>query len=245
MHRENQFITLTYSPEHLPNPLASLEYRDFQLFMKRYRKWINEHCGENQECRFYMCGEYGENFGRPHFHAVIFGHRFPDLVPWRRSGSGEVIFRSRVLESLWPFGFSSVGEVTFESAAYVARYVMKKQTGDLAKAHYTVIDADGVITERCPEFNKMSLKPGIGAKWYERFAADVHAIDGVVVRGKKTRVPRYYDRLYSRENPDAFEAVKEQREFDAIAFRGDNTPQRLEAKEQVVQARSSLLKREL
>ena len=128
LHKENCFITLTYNDEHLPEH-GHLIYRDFQLFMKRLRKRTGV------RVRFYMCGEYGENFGRPHFHACLFGYNFPDLVRWKAGKS--TLYRSKLLESLWTDGYSSVGEVSFESAAYVARYILKKVTGDDAEAHYT------------------------------------------------------------------------------------------------------------
>lgn len=130
MHKENCFITLTYAPEHLPAD-QSLHYRDFQLFMKRLRKRFS-----GKVIRFYMCGEYGENFGRPHFHACLFGHNFDDLTLWKVQNK-QKLYRSKTLEELWPFGHSSVGTVTFESAAYVARYIMKKVTGEAAELHYT------------------------------------------------------------------------------------------------------------
>lgn len=129
MHKDNCFITLTYATEHLP-PDSSLHYPDFQKFMKRLRKKYGE------GIRFYMCGEYGENFGRPHFHACLFGHNFTDLKLWKET-NGQKLYRSKELEQLWPFGHSSVGSVTFESAAYVARYIMKKITGEAAEQHYT------------------------------------------------------------------------------------------------------------
>lgn len=127
LHTDNCFITLTYNDEHLPSD-GSLNYRDFQLFMKRLRKRVSV------PVRFYMCGEYGENFGRPHFHACLFGFNFPDLKLWK-SGKSK-LYRSPLLEELWPFGYSSVGDVNFESAAYVARYILKKVTGADAAAHY-------------------------------------------------------------------------------------------------------------
>lgn len=263
MHKSNMFLTLTYKDECLP-PGNSLKYEDFQLFMKRYRK---EHNGrikasgaETEGISFYMCGEYGENFGRPHFHACIFGDRFPDLVLWRRSGSGELIYRSETLERLWPFGYSSVGDVNFRSAAYVARYVMKKVTGDLAdvkfgdvrsdgalvaRSHYEYVDDDGVIHERVPEFNRMSLKPAIGKRWFDKWSSDVYPSDNVIVNGKQCKPPKYYDRLLERIDEAQFIEIKDRREFDAQAFRGDNTPQRLEAKEAVTGAKLSRLKRGL
>ena len=134
MHDNNCFITLTYDDSKLPErPVGvlpaniSLYYEDFQLFMKRLRKHFHP-----QVIRFYMAGEYGENFGRPHFHSCLFGIDFPDRELFSRTPSGSLIYRSKILESLWPHGYSSVGNFYFKSAAYVARYVMKKITGDPA-----------------------------------------------------------------------------------------------------------------
>ena len=71
MHAQSAFITLTYADEYLPSD-GKLKYLDFQLFMKRLRKY----CGK--EISFFMCGEYGEKTARPHYHACIFGYDFDD-----------------------------------------------------------------------------------------------------------------------------------------------------------------------
>lgn len=112
----NAFVTLTYDDASLP-PNGSLKYSDYQLFMKRLRKAI-----EPSKVRFYMCGEYGEEEFRPHFHACLFGFDFPDKVKFKTTGSGSTIYTSKMLETLWPHGLCSTADVTFESAAYVARY---------------------------------------------------------------------------------------------------------------------------
>jgi hypothetical protein len=141
MHPKNCFITLTYNNEHLPSD-GSLNYEVFQLFMKRLRKKYGK------GIRFYMCGEYGDKLGRPHFHACLFGHDFADKKLWKTTDSKSKLYRSAELEKLWPYGFSSVGDVTFESAAYVARYIMKKVSGDASESHYTF----------CKSFNRGNIK---------------------------------------------------------------------------------------
>ena len=133
MHEKNCFITLTYDDAHLPGD-RSLHYRDFQLFIKRLRKRY-----PGRRIRYYMAGEYGENFGRPHWHACLFGIDFDDKSLWKRTSANSLLYRSADLELLWPFGYSSIGDVTFESAAYVARYIMKKVTGKNADQHYQEI----------------------------------------------------------------------------------------------------------
>lgn len=237
MHDSNVFVTLTYDDRNF-NP--SLCYRDFQLFMKRLRKKFGK-------ARFYMCGEYGEQFRRPHFHACLFGVAFPDGVPWSKSASGEMLYRSAVLEGLWPHGFSSYGSVTFESAAYVARYVMKKVTGKAAAAHYSFVDPiTGELSSLRPEFNKMSLKPGIGADWFKVFKSDVYNYDAVIVNGVEARPPRYYDKLLSRSDPMRFEELEYSRYLkitpEVVA---DGSSARLAVREQVAHARLGLKFRSL
>lgn len=238
LHERNCFITLTYATEHLP-ALSTLFYPDFQRFMKRLRKTVGP-------VRFYMCGEYGERLDRPHYHACIFGYDFRgDRVPWRRS-SAATVDRSAELERLWPFGHSSVGDLTMESAAYVARYVMKKVTGDLAEAHYQALDeSTGELVVRSPEFCRMSLKPGIGAGWFEKYKSDVYPSDEVIVKGRPTKPPRYYDKKLAQLDEDAFEEIRYKRYLDAQAGAVDGTDERLAVREAVVQARIRHLSRTL
>lgn len=240
MHTENCFITLTYNDEHLPSD-RSLHYRDFQLFIKRLRKRY-----PGRRIRYYMAGEYGESYGRPHWHACIFGLDFHDQELWKRTAAGSLLYRSKDLELLWPFGYSTVGRVTFESAAYVARYIMKKVTGKNAAEHYQEIDPDtGEITNRTPEFTKMSLKPGIGYEWYKQYTSDVYPHDYVVVRGKKVKPPKYYDKKYKIDNPYEFDELLYIREKSSKLNYADNTPERLLVKEQVAKAKLQKLKRNL
>lgn len=236
MHDENCFLTLTYSEDNLP-ARGQLVYDHFQRFMKRLRKFADP-----ATVRFFMCGEYGELNWRPHFHACIFGFDFADKVPFRITGSQDQLFQSASLSRLWPYGFASIGNVTFNSAGYVARYCVKKVTGFNADAHYARCDSDGPFQLE-PEFAHMSLKPGIGASWLEKYSAEVFPSDFVVVRGVQCRVPRYYDNLLEVTDPFLFDDVKWNRELDARSRLDDNTDARLAAKETVHAARLSLLYR--
>jgi hypothetical protein len=240
LYKDNCFITLTYDEEHLPEDY-SLHYDDFQRFMKRLRKRY-----QGKTIRFYMAGEYGENFGRPHFHACIFNLDFEDKYLWQKTDSGSKIYRSKILEELWPFGYSSIGEVNFQSAAYVARYIMKKVTGDMAEQHYEEVNfTTGEIIQRKPEFNKMSLKPGIGQAWFDKFMSDVYTTDSVVVRGKKCRPPRFYDNKFKELFPEEFDGIQFKREIEGRSHFEDNTLERLAVKEKVALAKLSLLKRKI
>lgn len=233
LYRDNCYVTLTYSPENLP-PLGSLQYRDFQLFMKRLRSHFKQ-----PNIRFYMCGEYGTATRRPHYHACLFNITFPDLKYYKLNKQGDRLSTSLILDKLWGLSDTQclVGAVTLQSAGYVARYLLQKQTGDLADDHYQ---------GRTPEFNRMSLRPGIGAGWLQRFRPDVFPCDYVVsVDGHKDRVPRYYDVLNERHDAEQLERVKRAREIAGQDHWHDNTTSRLRVKEVVQQAAIRQLTRDL
>lgn len=201
LHEENSFITLTYDDESLPVG-GSLDKSAFPKFMKRLRKRFDD-----QRIRFYHAGEYGDRFGRPHYHALLFGFDFRDKYPWSER-QGLPVWRSPTLESLWPDGQSEVGSVTFESAAYVARYCVKKVTGKQADEYYSVTLETGEVVHVQPEYATMSRRPGVGSKWYEQFKCEVYPSDGVVVRGKAMKPPRFYDGLHEMSHPAEMARVK-------------------------------------
>ena len=118
MHKENSFITLTYDQKHLPVD-NSLDKRAFQLFMKRLRKRLDK------RVRFYHAGEYGEKNGRPHYHAILFNFDFPDKK-LHTIRNGYPVWISKSLDEIWGLGICEIGTVTYESAAYVARYIVDK-----------------------------------------------------------------------------------------------------------------------
>lgn len=198
--KDNCFITLTFSDEFL-NPEGTLVKSDFQKFMKRLRKRFGS------GIRFFHCGEYGDKLSRPHHHACLFNFNFPDRVLWREK-NGFKLYRSAILEELWPFGFCTVGDVTFESAAYVARYVVKKINGKEKKAHYGNL---------VPEYTTMSRKPGIAYDWFKRFKSDVYPDDFIVVRNNfKSKPPKYYDYLLGLSDINEFNKIKFKRKKETI-----------------------------
>lgn len=200
LHRDNCFITLTYSPEYIDKlcPFGSLTKKPFQDFMKRLRRYADLECGISEGIRFIHCGEYGEKNGRPHEHAILFGFDFPDkkFYCFRH---GFPVYRSETLEKrLWPFGLSEIGLCTFKSAAYVARYVVKKVNGDAAAAHYC---------GKLPEYLTMSNRPGIGANFYERYKGDIFPNGFLVVNNRKCAPPRYYKKILEREDPEMYKKL--------------------------------------
>jgi len=221
----NCFITLTYSEEYVPyvpsvkdgSTVLTLHKRDLQLFWKRLRKLY----GEN--IKYYACGEYGTLYSRPHYHACIFNFDFIDKRFWKKKGS-TTLYRSSSLESLWPYGYSTIGDVTFQSAAYVARYVTKKILGKSAVDKY-----DG----RVPEYTQMSLRPAIGREFVDKFYRDIYPKDYVIFKNKRLRPPRYYDKIYDEIDRESFLKVKEARKEKLKLIAADCTEARLAEREKV------------
>lgn len=224
MHTENCFITLTYNDDTLP-PGATLVKRDWQLFMKRLRKEIAP-----QQIRFLMSGEYGDVGQRPHYHACIFGMDFSDKSYWTTRRNNPV-WRSETLEKLWTAGNSEIGTVTYQSAQYVAGYVVKKLTGPMGKEEYK---------DREPPFALMSRNPGLGRPWYNTFNSEMHRSDSVILNQREQKPPRYYDNILAETDPTRAEAICSARR--RLVKRSDTTPRRLAEREEVTNARLQLKK---
>lgn len=245
LHDENCFITLTYNDDHLPDG-NELDYRDFQLFMKRLRKKF-----KGKKIRFFMCGEYGEQFRRPHFHACLFGINFNDRVHFKRTKAGSEIYTSRILDSLWcdrfgnSMGYATIGDVNFDSAGYVARYVMKKGYGhDDSDYNYINLET-GEVTKQTKEFTRMSLKDGIGTGFYKKYKSDMFPHDICVVNGVAQKPPKFYFKKLKTDDPLLYEQITFARESKAMKRASDNIQERLEVREKVLKAKTKALKREL
>jgi hypothetical protein len=239
-HTENCFITLTYDPEFLPSG-ETLVKKHFQDSMKRLRQRILP-----QKVRYYMCGEYGEARSRPHYHACLFGYDFPDKEVLS-DRDGQFLYTSELLSDVWGKGFCSIGDLTFDSAAYCARYILKKSLGLHARkvdpetglTVYERLDSlTGEVVPILPEYTNMSLKPGIGAEHFAKFPADYFPSGFVVRDGKKFAVPRYYFRLLERMDPDLAAEFSAARKAFAVESAGsvDSSRERLKDREKVVSA---------
>lgn len=254
--KDNCFITLTFNDAHLPAD-GSLDHEHWQLFMKRLKSRVRRKFGSEAAdgIRFYMCGEYGPKLGRPHYHACLFNWDFPDKKYKRVNRVGDKIYTSEMLDETWGQadpGMCEIGAVSFDSAAYVARYIMKKVTGDEAETHYWFVDADGVVHDRKPEYTHMSRRPGIGKGWFDRWHGDVFPSDFIVHEGAKHRVPRYYDSLFEMQLQEQglsrirkLASLKGKRKRGAAKHKDDSTDRRLRDREIVQNARVTRLKREL
>lgn len=227
-YEHNYFVTLTYDNEHLPrkqNPhfsretgevysffeSSSLVPSDVKQFMKILRRRFEYHYNFTG-IRFFGCGEYGEKFMRPHYHLILFNCPIPDLELLKTSFNGDVYWKSDLLSDIWKKGFVCVASCNFDTCAYVARYMMKKQKG-LNSSFY---DDNGLIAP----FSVMSRDPGIAKSYYDKNKDKIYYYDSLNIVDKngvamKVKPPRYYDRLYDIESPDDLKRIKSKREESA------------------------------
>lgn len=239
MYDVNSFVTLTYDDTFLPSNY-SVDKTELQLFMKRLRKSI-----EPARVRFFGVGEYGEQTLRPHYHALLFNYQPHDLKYLKQTKSGQKLYTSDSLSKVWPYGLVSIGNVTYQSAGYVARYAMKKLNGENERTalYYTrQHPLTGTFHTVEPEFALSSRRPGLGSSWFDKFKTDAFPSDFIVVDGKKHPVPTYYTKKLSEEEATPF---KRSRRLAATRDRANSSPDRLKVREEVLAAKIKLLKREL
>lgn len=233
LHTESAFLTLTYADDRLPAG-NTLVLADLQNFMKRYRDYVFQRTGKTG-LRFFACGEYGSRTSRPHYHVLLLNS---DLMDKRivKSGSEYNLYDSPALSRLWTMGHHAIGDVTFESAAYVARYCMKKnQNGK------TVTDG------RLPEFITMSRRPGLGSGYFDRFKSELLSHDTIIVNGVPAALPRFYDTkigLTETQTIGLYTGMElrkiARRRRIAFANRADSTLRRLRVREVVQLAKLKL-----
>lgn len=225
MHEDNCYLTLTYNNDNLPEG-GNLEPDRMTKFMKDLRDRIKP-----TKVRFMLCGEYGEQLQRPHYHLILFGYDFPDRK-FHTVMNGHRYYTSLVCSQIWPEGFNLIGDVTFETIAYVARYITKKINGKRKEKHYESVDVEtGLITNKNPEFFRSSRRPGIGLGWYNKFADTDIQEDTIIIRGgHKVRPPRFYDKKTEEADPEGFKVIKERR-LEKSKNNPDNKPDRIKVRE--------------
>lgn len=255
----NSFITLTYSDENLPHG-GTLVKKHHQDFMKRLREKFHGYGIDDNgraPIRFFHCGEYGDKLSRPHYHTCLFNFDFKDRKYFKSSKRGDRYYISDELTRLWGHGHALTADFSWRTAAYVARYVMKKVTGDLASEHYlSQPDEDGVYYEIIPEYLSMSRKPGIGKAWFDKFHTEVYGTnsavfsdplydlpDSVILEGREVRPPRYYDNILKQIDPLLFDAIAFQRYLKQTQRADDESASGLAAREAIAQAKLKMLRR--
>lgn len=228
LHDENAFLTLTFSDEYLPED-GSIRKEDLRHFYRRLRERTGQY-----KIGYFGCGEYGEQLGRPHYHSIIFGYNFDDRKPFKKINEN-TIYTSEFLQDLWPYGHASIGEVNFQTAAYVARYQMKKINGPQQKEHYQGKE---------PEFVTMSRRPSIGQRWFEKYKTD--CLKGYLTQdGKKYPLPKFYEKLWYRWDDGSYAEYKANRALHFDPMDPEQMIDRLEVKEQVKKNRIKILSRSL
>lgn len=214
------FLTLTYADDGLTDgvkrfygdpvtgeaqPCLSLCKKDLQDFFKRLRYYY-----PTANIRYFACGEYGSQTRRPHYHAIVFDLPLDrsKFVFHERSSIGHVYYRQQHLEEvIWQHGLVAIGDVTWSSCAYTARYVTKKLNGP-ASQFYTDFNID-------PEFCVMSRRPGIASHFYEEHKDDLIKYQFINVStpdgGRKFVNPKYFMQKLDLDFPDEYGKLKEQR----------------------------------
>lgn len=237
-HKDNCFITLTYDDEHLPK--RGLNKKHVQDFLKRLRRRLEYHNLSDSEIglRYFLCGEYGSKTYRAHYHAIIFGYKPVDLISYGfDSDTKQEVFLSPWLSGLWGFGNVIVGKnVTFETCAYVARYIMKKLEVDFKNDEfYKVFSKDFILSSR---------NPAIGLRFFEENQRELERLDKVIIRdGVKCLPPRYYSRKLKERNPDKYEEIRQKRIDSAPDETLERTFKRLRAAEKLKKQQISNLTR--
>lgn len=226
--KNNIFLTLTYDDEHLPYLDITPDYFDvfpdeeelpnnptllpahLQKFMKDFRRYLDYHYNFHG-LRFYCAGEYGSKSDRPHYHIIVFNvpDEFCDTFHLETTNfRGERYFTSSVISQLWKYGFHVIGDLSYDSCSYVARYCLKKryQYGDDYYLRKNVL----------PEFQRSSNRPGISRSYYDSHKDTIYDVDQILISRKGKNPLRvkpfsYYDRKFSIDDPEAMASIKAQR----------------------------------
>lgn len=231
------FVTLTYDDIHLPynevykdGKLVSIEESlppkdpylyDFKADRKKCIKPFIDNLSYHAKTKYgdekpmwFYCGEYGGITKRPHFHMILFGVHIPiEELKFYEERNGYILYEWTKGAEIWENGFVTVGNFTPETAAYVAGYVLKKQSTKVKNWVYT---QQGKI----PEYTGQSRYPAIGANYYEKHKNEIYETDEIYIPGAmgvmKLRPTSYYDNKFNIENPQKMQEIKSKREEIAI-----------------------------
>lgn len=197
-HENNYFLTLTIDDDHLKDSCGNIGVKnlmfaptacmdDLTAFVKRLRADQDYH--HDNRLKWFGCTEYGDSSNRPHGHMILFGPILDDLKPWTKSGSNW-LYRSEYLESKWKQGNILVGEMTAESAQYVAKYC-SKVTDEYKKS----CEELGVEVPKL----RMSRNPGIGIEYLKHHRLQILNDNGIYIHGKLVPIPEYWKEMYMME----------------------------------------------
>lgn len=242
MHKHNCFLTLTYDDNHLPE-YGQLVKSDLQKFFKRLR-----HHGKFS---YVACGEYGDLRRRPHFHVALFGMDFSaDRIEYGEGVKGDLIYVSPTVAKIWDMSVfpqgHTIGSLTFESAAYIARYITKRVSG-IGASRLPLAKIDDELIMPNPEF--LCSSKGIGSSWFDSFfRSDVLPHGRVITaQGTPAPIPRYYkDKLkHSFIKRKLAQTLYENQAKAEPHTRFENQPQRKAARAVVASVKTGLFPRDV
>jgi hypothetical protein len=267
-HKDNSFITLTYSDEYLPEN-GSLDLKDFDRFVKRLRYAfseykINPETGRKKryyhDFKYLAAGEYGseENTHRPHLHFCLFGIDFPDKKYLFTNQHGDPVYTSELLSEIWEHkGHVTIGELNYRTVAYTARYTIKKIVKKGEEPQWTfIVDKETGETSydpvryrkamlmqgKEPEFLRYSK--GIGLEWWKKHHTDTDK-DYVHVNYAKHKIPRYYDKKREQKDPESLERIKLKRKEKAKEIANKTEASELKSRDIIKQRQIKQLERKL
>lgn len=263
------FLTTTYDNNHLPMEdeiitsdgfsftpwdeeawKGNLEPKHVTDFIRDLRDYFSDKFNY-RGIRYMVCGEYGSQSKRPHYHWILYDCPLPiksfykPRVDWKK----DVYWQNHIIEKFWKHGLINICEANWETIAYVARYITKKVNGEDSEYFYA---AQGQIKE----FFRTSRMPGIGRRYYEEHKDEIYEKDQISIKTKKGLLhntpPLYFDKLYANENPERMEEIKEARQKKAIEnliLKGQNTSlnrwEQLQVEMRTKQDKALALKRQM
>jgi len=246
MHKASSFLTLTFDDQHLPK-FGQLEKKPLVDFFKRLRYYYGPF-------RYVACGEYGELHRRPHYHVALFGMDFSeDRLLYKEARQGQSLFTSARLSRAWKAGNALIGDLTFESAAYIARYITKRISGPGASPFPLACDPEsGELVMPNGEFLLCSRRPFIGYDWFFKYGhRDVLPHGRVITaQGTPAPVPRAYKRVIANSTLKREFAIKQyqnlpSRRSEVEEARSEDSPQRRAARTIYANARTGAFKRDV
>lgn len=223
--KQNWFVTITYDDENMTtleetkdqNEITywnngtwngTLVPKELTQFIKNVRQIMKRKYNEDN-IRFMACGEYGEEGQRPHYHIIFFNLNLPtDTFFEPKIINKETYFRNKIIEQAWTKGISNISEATWNNIAYTARYITKKVNGKTSSEHYA-------SKGQTKEFLRVSRAPGIGRYYYDEKKEEIYKNDEIIIVNKEgaisTKPPKYFDKLYEKDNPEHWKEIKAKR----------------------------------
>ena len=195
-HRDAWFVMVTYNEENVPlldtstgelnlgitdkqgwlnmdKTYRVLYKKDLQDFLNKLRNYQayyeKKYSAYKMDIRYFACGEYGDDTGRPHYHILLFGVR-PEIM-------------EQAEEKVWKKGFISYKRYddskAYSGCMYLTKYVYKQQLEKSLPVNPFIL---------------MSKKPPIGRNFIEKNAVFIlkNGTWKVPIGNKIVRVPTFY-----------------------------------------------------